>query len=373
MSDEDFAALAVEVAVMRRLPPHPHIVRLAEYVETPEECAVVMERMLGGELFDRLATCTKFGESDARRVVRSVVSALLHCHACGVAHRDLKPENLLFETAAADSVLKVADFGLARVVAAGELMGTACGSPEYVAPEVRGCGGGLCRRSVPAASRLGRGACRCSRTAATHRRRTSGRWASSHTFCCRGFHRSSTRTMQHYLSWYAARVRVVSLCVLFVCSGVGVCVCVRVRACVFVSLYVRVCDFVCGCMCAMCCLAAYVAGADQEGRVRFSVAALGRCARAGEGLCARCAHCRSGAAAVGGCAGATSVVGVGALLHAPCRRPQCVLTRAGAGHEHRSRLARLTEGVPGLHGAPPQGCRGARAYFPGRSCQAPRC
>jgi len=51
-------------------------------------------------------------------------------------HRDLKPENILYASTADDAPIKVADFGLARVVSGKEMMKTACGTPGYVAPEV---------------------------------------------------------------------------------------------------------------------------------------------------------------------------------------------------------------------------------------------
>jgi len=67
----------------------------------------------------------------------------------GISHRDLKvhhspslnlltlskPENLLYNTDDEDAIIKISDFGLARVVS-NELMTTACGTPGYVAPEV---------------------------------------------------------------------------------------------------------------------------------------------------------------------------------------------------------------------------------------------
>lgn len=63
------------------------------------------------------------------------MDAISYCHDMGIAHRDLKPENLLYDSNDDDAVIKISDFGLARVVE-NELMSTACGTPGYVAPEV---------------------------------------------------------------------------------------------------------------------------------------------------------------------------------------------------------------------------------------------
>jgi serine/threonine protein kinase len=47
----------------------------------------------------------------------------------------LKPENILYQTEEDSSIIKITDFGLARFVQ-NELATTACGTPNYVAPEI---------------------------------------------------------------------------------------------------------------------------------------------------------------------------------------------------------------------------------------------
>jgi len=48
----------------------------------------------------------------------------------------LKPENLLLKTGDDDKEVKIADFGLSKIVGTEKMMQTACGTPGYVAPEV---------------------------------------------------------------------------------------------------------------------------------------------------------------------------------------------------------------------------------------------
>ncbi|XP_032297101.1 calcium/calmodulin-dependent protein kinase type IV isoform X3 [Coturnix japonica] len=63
-----------------------------------------------------------------------------YLHANGIVHRDLKPENLLYATPAPDAPLKIADFGLSKIVEDQVTMKTVCGTPGYCAPEIlRGC------------------------------------------------------------------------------------------------------------------------------------------------------------------------------------------------------------------------------------------
>ena len=51
----------------------------------------VMEKLTGGELFDRLRSVRRFTEADASKVVGNITSALQYLHSRGIAHRDLKP------------------------------------------------------------------------------------------------------------------------------------------------------------------------------------------------------------------------------------------------------------------------------------------
>jgi calcium/calmodulin-dependent protein kinase I len=46
--------------------------------------------------------------------------------------RDLKPENLLLSDSTNNAHIKIADFGLSRMMDASAIMQTACGTPGYV-------------------------------------------------------------------------------------------------------------------------------------------------------------------------------------------------------------------------------------------------
>jgi len=132
---EDMNDIQREIEVMEML-DHPHVIKLFEIYDEPKKMMLVMELVTGGELFDRIVAKGSYTEADAAEVIKTLCSALAYMHEKKVVHRDLKPENILYANDRDDAPIKVADFGLARVVSGKEMMKTACGTPGYVAPEV---------------------------------------------------------------------------------------------------------------------------------------------------------------------------------------------------------------------------------------------
>jgi calcium/calmodulin-dependent protein kinase I len=114
---------------------HPNVVKIYEIFDEDDCIYLVLELLAGGELFDRIVEKEHYSEKEAADTIRPVVDAIRYCHSLGIIHRDLKPENLLYLTSEENSIIKVTDFGLARFVE-NELATTACGTPNYVAPEI---------------------------------------------------------------------------------------------------------------------------------------------------------------------------------------------------------------------------------------------
>ncbi|XP_071776247.2 serine/threonine-protein kinase DCLK3 [Centroberyx gerrardi] len=114
---------------------HPRVVRLFTHHHTHTHSYLVMELVIGGDLFEAIADRGRFPEAEAGLMVSDVSEALSYIHSKSIVHRDLKPENLLMERMAdGSSRLKLGDFGLAMVVT--EPIFTICGTPTYVAPEI---------------------------------------------------------------------------------------------------------------------------------------------------------------------------------------------------------------------------------------------
>jgi calcium/calmodulin-dependent protein kinase I len=107
-----------------------------EYFDTPEKLYLVLDYVEGGELFDRIVDEGNFTERDASRIVRQMTEAIQYLHDRNIVHRDLKPENILFAARENVENVLVTDFGLAKLANDGAALKTACGTPNYVAPEI---------------------------------------------------------------------------------------------------------------------------------------------------------------------------------------------------------------------------------------------
>jgi serine/threonine protein kinase len=130
---EEKGLLRTEIAVLK-LVNHPNIIRMEGLYETKKHLYIVMEMLKGGELFERIVGRPRFSELEAAKLLRPLLESVAYLHDLGIVHRDLKPENILCGEELED--LKIADFGLSKMVLPKEKMDAACGTLSYVAPEV---------------------------------------------------------------------------------------------------------------------------------------------------------------------------------------------------------------------------------------------
>ena len=101
--------------------------------QTQERIYFVMNFIRGGELFKHLLNCKFFPEDKAKFYSAIVGLALEYLHTHGIVYRDIKPDNILIDE---DGYLKLADFGMAKMLKDQEKAFSLCGTPEYFSPEI---------------------------------------------------------------------------------------------------------------------------------------------------------------------------------------------------------------------------------------------
>ena len=116
---------------------HPNILEVFDYSgEAASEAFLVTEYIRGQTLRQFITDEALQPPEVAAMVVHELASALAHAHEAGILHRDLKPENVMVRE---DGVLKLMDFGIAKILDRDEKMtmtGALVGSPAHMAPEI---------------------------------------------------------------------------------------------------------------------------------------------------------------------------------------------------------------------------------------------
>ncbi|EKF32273.1 protein kinase, putative [Trypanosoma cruzi marinkellei] len=146
-----------EQEILRRT-SHPNIIQLHECITTPHHIYFSLD-LMGGDLFELIVRNHFIPEGAAREIMYQILCGIDYLHGQCIVHRDIKPENILlnivnptgnagsserksgeFTEAEWDKSLnievKLADFGLAKLVQEWDVQSTPCGTSFYIAPEV---------------------------------------------------------------------------------------------------------------------------------------------------------------------------------------------------------------------------------------------
>ena len=143
--------LQQEIAVLKGV-SHPNMLCLKDTFDENDGVYLVLELAAEGELFNWIVMKHKLTEVETRKVFIQLFQGIKYLvslprrsedesilisatqHERNIVHRDIKPENILL----IDKLLsvKLADFGLAKIIGEESFTTTLCGTPSYVAPEI---------------------------------------------------------------------------------------------------------------------------------------------------------------------------------------------------------------------------------------------
>ncbi|KAH8112774.1 kinase-like protein [Phellopilus nigrolimitatus] len=169
LSSKLFDNLQSEIDILKSL-SHRHITKLMDIVRAEKNIYLIMEYCSGGDLTNYIKKRGKvdtleyvpspgagptyyphpksggLDEIVVRSFLRQLARALKFLRSRNLIHRDIKPQNLLLKPASPEElarghplgvpILKVADFGFARLLPNTMMAETLCGSPLYMAPEI---------------------------------------------------------------------------------------------------------------------------------------------------------------------------------------------------------------------------------------------
>lgn len=113
---------------------HPNLVRCYHCNDVDGQLMMALEYVRGGTLRALLDARGRLTVAEACRITMGVLAALdaAHTHEPPIIHRDLKPENILIGH---DGAIKVADFGIAKMLGSETMTTTPLGTLHYMSPE----------------------------------------------------------------------------------------------------------------------------------------------------------------------------------------------------------------------------------------------
>lgn len=126
--------IQTEVDILKAV-KHPNVIELHEVIQdSSQRIFLATEYCSGGDLSQYLKCKKTLNELEVQKVVHHVAEGLKALYKLNIMHRDIKLQNLLISCNGSKTMVKIADFGLARYSTG--YASTYCGTLYYMAPEI---------------------------------------------------------------------------------------------------------------------------------------------------------------------------------------------------------------------------------------------
>jgi serine/threonine protein kinase len=136
-SDKDLPQRFIQEAKAAAAVDHPNVVQITDFGTLDTGQPYFVMELLEGEPLSRVMSDGTLAVDRVIKIAMQVAEALAAAHEAGVVHRDLKPDNVQVRRVGHTDVVKVLDFGLAKIAGASRLTraGIVYGTPHYMSPE----------------------------------------------------------------------------------------------------------------------------------------------------------------------------------------------------------------------------------------------
>lgn len=111
---------------------HPNVVSFRDHFLAYRTRFLVLDLCDGSDLFRLVRKRGPLDETTVRAILGQIAKGLLYAHQSGVVHRDLKPGNVLVDR---NGQVRLADFGLSKLIESEVSENKAVGTPSYMPPE----------------------------------------------------------------------------------------------------------------------------------------------------------------------------------------------------------------------------------------------
>lgn len=117
---------------------HQNLLKTLEIYETNQSVSIVCEYQKSENLYDFVTKNRNFSETDVKKIMKQLLSALKYLHRRNIMHRNIRPENILVcrdEQNPDFYEVKLKDFSIATKKNV-EYLFLKCGTPGFIAPEI---------------------------------------------------------------------------------------------------------------------------------------------------------------------------------------------------------------------------------------------